>query len=314
VELLVRPFADDDRARWVEIGRLNDPESPPSLEQLRRADRAWDDRFFRLRLVAEAAGRVVGVAEARHSPDQFHPDKYRLHVEVDPAAQRRGVGTALYAAVELALRERGALSLRAVARGGQPACLAFLTRRGFVEVARAWESWLDVPSFDFAPFAAAAGRVAGQGIRIATLAGEERPLEPLYRLYLECERDAPSVDPRTPITFEQFLAQFVDTPLAIPEATFLAFDGDRLVGLSVAQRHPSLADVLEQDMTGVEQGYRRRGIAMALKLRVIGYARAAGARELRTTNSSSNRPMLRINEALGFRKRAPNAIMLKELG
>jgi mycothiol synthase len=312
MELLVRPFAEDDLARRVEIGRLNDPESPPSLEQLRRADRAWEERFFRLRLVAEAAGRVVGVAEARHSPDQFHPDKYRLHVEVDTAAQRRGVGSALYASVEAALRERGALSLRAVARGSQPACLAFLSRRGFVEVARAWESWLDVASFDFGPFAAAEGRIAGQGIRIATLA-EERPLEPLYRLYLDCERDAPSVDPRTPITFAQFLEQYVDTPLAIPEATFLAFDRDRLVGLSVAQRHPSWPDVLEQDMTGVEQGYRGRGIAMALKLRVIGYARAAGARELRTTNSSSNRPMLRINEALGFRKRSPNVILLKTL-
>jgi GNAT superfamily N-acetyltransferase len=214
--------------------------------------------------------------------------------------------------IEAALRQRGALSLRATARGARPACLAFLSQRGFVEVARAWESWLDVPAFDPGPFAGAEPRVARQGIRIATLA-EERPLEALYRLYLDCERDAPSLDPRTPIGFEQFLEQFVNTPLAIPEATFLAFDRDRLVGLSVAQRHPSLADVLEQDMTGVAPAYRGRGIALALKLRVIAHARAAGARELRTTNSSSNRPILRINEALGFRKRPPNVILLKEL-
>ena len=38
---------------------------------------------------------------------------------------------------------------------------------------------------------------------------------------------------------------------------------------------------------------------MALKLRTIGYARNAGYREIRTWNST-NRPMLAINEALGF--------------
>src|SRR5687767_1178713 len=133
MELTVRPYADGDRVRRVEIGRLTDPESPPALEQVERADREWDDRFFRLLPVAEAEGRVLGWAEARHSPDQFRPDKYRLHVEVDPAYRRRGVGSALCDAVEAALRQRGALSLRATARASQPAGLPFLTGRGFVE-------------------------------------------------------------------------------------------------------------------------------------------------------------------------------------
>jgi hypothetical protein len=37
-------------------------------------------------------------------------------------------------------------------------------------------------------------------------------------------------------------------------------------------------------------------------------------RELRTTDSSSNEAILRINTALGFVRRPPNVILLKELG
>jgi len=41
---------------------------------------------------------------------------------------------------------------------------------------------------------------------------------------------------------------------------------------------------------------------MALKLRAVAYAKERGFREIRTWNDSINRPMLAINEALGFAK------------
>jgi hypothetical protein len=34
----------------------------------------------------------------------------------------------------------------------------------------------------------------------------------------------------------------------------------------------------------------------------VRYAQARGAREIRTWNNTRNRPMLRINEAMGFQK------------
>jgi RimJ/RimL family protein N-acetyltransferase len=41
---------------------------------------------------------------------------------------------------------------------------------------------------------------------------------------------------------------------------------------------------------------------MGLKLHTVRYARDHGYREIRTANDIRNRPMLRINEALGFVK------------
>jgi predicted GNAT superfamily acetyltransferase len=60
--------------------------------------------------------------------------------------------------------------------------------------------------------------------------------------------------------------------------------------------------VIYQHLTAVLRDERGKGIAMALKLRTIEYARTQGLRELRTWNASINRPMLAINEALGFVK------------
>ena len=46
--------------------------------------------------------------------------------------------------------------------------------------------------------------------------------------------------------------------------------------------------------------YRRRGIATALKLRSIEFAKAYGAKELKTDNEENN-PMYQLNLSLGFR-------------
>ncbi len=54
------------------------------------------------------------------------------------------------------------------------------------------------------------------------------------------------------------------------------------------------------DMTGVRREYRGRGIALALKLLAIRFARSVGAQEITTSNDSLNAPMLAVNRKLGY--------------
>jgi GNAT superfamily N-acetyltransferase len=254
-----------------------------------------------LRCTAEESGRALGWAEAAHNPWMFHPLKYDLRLEVEPAHRRRGVGGALLARLLHELRARGALVARAVAREDDPVAVGFLTRWGFAEVWRQIPSELDLAAFDAAPFADAA---APPGVAISTLADEladRGMLRELYELHAHCNRGQLELDPITPRPFEEFVAGQIDGPQAMHEAWFLARDAGVLVGMSSLERIADRPDVVEAGYTAVHPGHRRRGIAMALKLRTVSHARAAGYRAIATDNNAVNAGMLAINTSLGFR-------------
>jgi GNAT superfamily N-acetyltransferase len=306
VPIHIRPFGETDYARLAEILNLCYADMTWTVAELRHQDTTWDHgRYAKVRLVAEVGGRTVGTGRINHVPDEFHPRKFWLEIAVDPAARRRGVGSALYQRLMAEMRTRNAIAVRAgVHRETDIDDIRFLTRRGFAEVQRGWQSRLHIPSFDIGAFASAEERVARQGIVLTTLAVErERDPDALRRAYAltsACERDMPSVDPVTEVPFELFIAHTIDSPNAAPDAFFIAKDGARYAGMSGLYRPMAEPGIIYQGLTGVLREYRGRGIAMALKLQTVRYAREHGYIEIRTWNDVRNQPMLRINDALGF--------------
>jgi predicted GNAT superfamily acetyltransferase len=92
------------------------------------------------------------------------------------------------------------------------------------------------------------------------------------------------------------------SPNLFPEGYMIAKDGDKYVGMSTVWKAQKDPKGLYQGLTGVVRDYRGQGIAVALKLKVIEFARNHKYEKLKTWNDSTNAPMLGINVKLGFKR------------
>lgn len=300
----IRPFEDRDYPGVLAVWNAVYEDYPWSVESARHEDSRYDGTRLHLRrFVAETGGALVGVAEFHHVSHMYHPHKFWIGLDVHPAHQGRGIGSALYDRLMRELTSYRPQVLWVNVRETFQRSLPFLQHRGFREVRRAWESRLDVVRFDPAPFRAKA-ELGARDMEIVTVASEQtgdpESLQKLYDMHNDVAADVPQPDPYTPMTMEEFRRRWFDNPEYLPDAHFLAKHNGQYVAESNLFRSLELDHVLYQGITGTRRAFRGRGLALALKLRTIEYARTHGKREIRTWNDTLNAPMLAINTQLGF--------------
>jgi GNAT superfamily N-acetyltransferase len=316
MDLHIRPFtgSDSDYEAVVGVHNIVFPENTESVEDWRHWDSTRPAYCYMDRWLAEEDGQCIGFAHAVQFSGMYHPQKFFVDVRVLPAARRRGVGAQLYDMIMGRLPNP--LALRTEIREDMPDGLAFLAARGYQEEMRGWDSRLDVAAFDPAPFATQAGRAEANGVQITTLAdymlAEPNHRRIIYEALVEMHRDVPRPDTYTPQPFEEWENQYFSDPHLMPEAYFIGVYQGQIAGVSQLWRS-SMEDILYVGLTATRRDFRRMGIAMSLKLRTIALAKALGIREIRTGNESNNRPILNINEALGFVKQPAWITFVKKL-
>ncbi len=313
----IREFRPGDYAELTDLYNAIEPDYPSTVEEVRHEDDQWDrTKHVQVRYVATdpGTGSLVAAAEYSHMLWSFDPHRFGAWVGVRPERAGQGIGAVLHDRLMEDFRARNAKSLRAWAREDRADSVRFLERRGFREMEKAWESRLHMPTFEPSRFADRA-RVP-EGIETVTLAEElERDPNAMLRVYELGDAigpDTPRIDPYTSPGFETWL-KHVQGPWFLPEAFFLAKDGYAYDGLSDLGKSEADPDVAYTGFTGVRREYRGRGIAWALKLRALSWAKAHGYREVRTWNSTRNAPMLGINVALGFQKQPVWITFAKDL-
>lgn len=319
LSLGIREFHPDNYGRLVEIYNGNYPDYPMSVAERRSRDESVDRKKYllkRFECVDREEDRIVGFGDIINLPDMYHPQKFQIGILVNPADQGRGIGRAIYNRLDEELTRLDAITLWAMSKEDLPKRIEFFRRRGFVERTRNWESRLELSIANIAPFQAYIDRALKQGINITTLAKEQRhgeeALRKIHQLVQLINADMPREAEFTPISFEDWVSYSLKNPQLLPEAYFIARDGADYVGMSDVHRNDSEHGVLNQDDTGVIREYRGRGIATALKLKVIEYGKQNGYRMIKTWNDSVNVAMLAVNTKLGF-KRQMGWIMMEKV-
>ena len=301
----VRAFRADDRdfAAHMRLVNLQYPDEPTSTARLRHVHAAKSHEWWR-HLIVELNDLVVAYGEIGHVFWNQCPAQYFVQVDIDPTCLGQGIGSFVFTRLlEMAQADNQVSMLTAECREDKGKAVEFLTDKGFSIEIRNPASELEVATFEEQPFVPRIEQAVKNGIRFSSLQDlSQLPdwQERYWHLNEELQMDVPSPEPYRKRTLSQFVQHKIEAPEFAPDCTHIALSNSKWVGQSVLLIDPEHSEIGGTGLTGVRQGWRRMGIATALKLFVLRTARERGVKRVVTDNEENN-PMLGINQRLGFK-------------
>ena len=306
--LSVREGTAADLDRLVEFqNRYARPGRTESLELARRFEAA-NPQPDRLILVAEdASGAIIAQGSASDGGLMGGgQNRWRAGIRVAPEHRRHGLGSAMLLRLEAHVRAKGAPKLQSSVRGEEEDGLRFAQAHGYAEFHRRYDSYLDVPAFDASRFEDPAAIAARAGVRIDRYDLLEHEAKDrvafqraMYDSMSTTQLDIPRPEPLPPPPpFEAVREIYFEGNTFARDASMIALRGERVVGVSVTVIDP--AGVAYTVYTGVNKDERGKGIALAMKLAILGRLKERGTKLFGTTNDEANAPMRGINAKLGY--------------
>jgi GNAT superfamily N-acetyltransferase len=307
-----RTFQDSDYDAHVEVLNRADPSRPFTTEHLRHFDSSRDPDARHARFIVWKGAERIG-AVSLETP-LSNPEAHELELGLALIPEHLEQASALFSHALNVARSLEAKVLRASSKENFW-LYGFLLRHDFQEFDRMWSSNLSLAQFDTAPFQGVLERARDAGLQVRsleTLLTQRDFLARYYAAIVEILTDVPAATPFQPWPFELWQQRTLEGPTFLPEAHFIGFVEDEIAGVSQLFKSPR-AGTIQTGLTGVRRAFRHRGIAFALKLEAALYAKARGFEWVRTSNHVVNRPMLTINEALGFEKEPATVSLRKTL-
>ncbi len=162
---------------------------------------------------------------------------------------------------------------------------------------------LDVQTFDADQFQYWVSDSERLGINFCTLAelgDTEANRKHLYELNKICSADILGRGPF--YSYEEYHAVRFQTDVYTADGVILALEGNSWVGMAASSWHQEQGYVFNE-MTGVLREYRRKGIAMGLKVLSIQFAASLGAAVIYTVHAAANSAAIAMNRRLGYTDR-----------
>jgi GNAT superfamily N-acetyltransferase len=304
-----RPFEERDREPWIaERNTWYGPMEQGNAEEWR----VWetmtpDDSLLRL-VVEDGTGRLAAMANVSNGGAFRHPDGAQSGgVSVARADRGKGIGSALLAVIVDEAVRRKAPRFLAAASNAHPDSLEWAAKRGFREIGRRIEAYVELASFDPARFSARVDQVRRSGIVFRTIdeivdgrddESRERFIRALHDAEKPMWEDIPWATPTPHWPFERFRQMAFESGQMLADASVVAYDGETIAALTTTGKRESRDGYTW--MTGVGRDYRGRGVATAIKVEALSRAKSKGLRAMLTTNDEPNKAMREINAKLGY--------------
>jgi GNAT superfamily N-acetyltransferase len=243
--------------------------------------------------VAELDGEVVGYAHASFEWSVPTSGKGRFWIGVAPERRGHGIGTTLYEEATGYLHSREAWRARTWV-DDDPDGARFLERRGYER-----GSVDRVSALDLADAELPEPRVP-EGFRLVPLREARDREHDLYEICAAGEIDMPGDEPETELSFEDWRQDDYGAPPLSDEGSFVALVEERAVSLGFLTVDPERRLAYNQ-MTATLPEFRRRGLALAVKVASARWAASNGYERIVTENDADNAGMLAVNQRLGYR-------------
>jgi GNAT superfamily N-acetyltransferase len=198
----------------------------------------------------------------------------------------------------------GAVKIVAHIREDRIESIRFLENRGFREFFRIQDWELEPKYFEPHRYKETIEEVSRSGIKILSYSQLESGPEydrKFYDLIDGLYDDIPHTDSKRRHTFEEFREEVLASPRFVKDGHFIAVCDGEYVGKTGFNAWGGQRSLFTE-LTCVKRRFRRAGIALALKVHAIMWAKANGYSRILTDNEHNNLPMLTLNEKLGFRK------------
>jgi GNAT superfamily N-acetyltransferase len=310
----IREFTPIDYHAIVGIHNTIYPNLAVTEEAWTNRDRQRDPKYKSQRWVALEDERVVGYGLYSQQIFNYHPHKFNIAISVLPQYRRRGIGSALYDQIMEGLLPFGPQKLRADGYGNLMEGVRFLLKRGFQEVFRETPLHLDVMTFDLTSYQGLEAKLRAKGIEIRTLRDLEGDTDrdrKVYDLFWEATQDVPHEGEIAKMDFAEWAEWTLQDPLVPHDGYIIAVHEDEYIGISEFGINQS-DNTLQAGLVGVKKAFRKQGIALAMHLRAISYAKRNGYALIKTSTATGNVPMRSLYDQLGFIPQ-PDWIQLEKL-
>lgn len=317
----IRAFNYDDFGDYKALEMIERDVFPDEFEtaaehqHMDKTNRAHFHRRF-LALDNEQNEQPIGWASLQRAHWFDEPDQYVISGAVIAAHQGGGIGKQLYAALQSEMDAIAVDSLLSWVREDKLRGIQFLQDRGFVQKQRDAQSQLDVTTFDASRFAGIQEKMATQGVKLFNLV-ELAAIEPawkqkIWEMRWPIRQDIPSSEEKKQIPYETWHTYTLESPTHDPRGYVVAIAPDgEYIGWSNIETSEGDPTSIWTGVTGVKRAWRRKGVATALKLAIIDYAKATGVKRIVTENEENN-PMYDLNMLLGF-KPIPGWLTMKKV-